>query len=149
MKRTVCVILFASIIFLTSCKGGRSSDDILKDFCQEYPIDSVIYSSLAYENGEGYIDKEMLLGLYGLDEYPVKEFSLVLYGKVDTVREIGVFITESSEDRIELFEILSRRISFLSSFSDGEGFIRKYKGVIVYGFVMDAAYAESIFDKII
>lgn len=149
MKRTATVILFVSIIFLTSCRSEKRSDDILRTFCREYPIDSVVYSSFAHANDEGYIDEEMIFALYGVDEYPACEFSLVLYGKVDTVREIGVFITESADDRIELSELFARRISFLSSFSDGEGFIRKHGGVLVYGFVEDASYAEALFDKII
>ena len=85
MKRMASVILFISIIFFTSCRSERRSDDILSNFCREYPIDSVIYSSFSHANDEGYIDEEMLFALYGVDEYPVREFSLVLYGKVDTV----------------------------------------------------------------
>ena len=149
MKRTIAVLLLLSLIFITSCSNKRSAEDILLEFCKEYPISANFYSSLAHKDDVGYIDAEMLYALYGLEEFPTAEFSLALYGKVDTVREIGVFLTDMGEDRIELTELLSNRIKFLSSFSRGEGFIRKYKGVLVYGFVENSSYAEELFDRII
>lgn len=149
MKRTVALLILISLVLLTSCSKKRCAEEILLEFCDEYPISSNVYSSLAGESNAGYIDSEMLYALYSTEKFPVREFSLVLYGKVDTVREIGVFVTEKGEDRIELTELLSKRISFLSSFSDGEGFVKKYKGVLVYGFVEDSSYAEALFDKII
>ena len=149
MKRTIALLLLLSLILITSCSKKRSAEDILLEFCEGYPISASLYSSLAREGDEGYIDDEMLYTLYGVESFPVAEFSLALYGKVDTVREIGVFLTGNGEDRIELSELLSNRIRFLSSFSDGEGFIRKYKGVLVYGFVENSSYAEELFDRII
>ena len=56
---------------------------------------------------------------------------------------------EMGDDELELTELISRRIDFLSSFTDGEGFIRKYRGVIVYGFVDNASSATALFDRII
>lgn len=149
MKKTIALLLLLSLIFITSCSEKRCADEILLEFCEGYPISANLYSSLAEKGDEGYIDTEMLNALYGTDSLPTAEFSLALYGKVDTVREIGVFLTGMGEDRIELTELLSSRIKFLSSFSSGEGFIRKYKGVLVYGFVEDSSYAEELFDRII
>ena len=149
MKRIIAAFLCASLLMLTSCSRDASAEDVLTEFCREYPISASVYSSLSAEGEAGYIDSEMIRLLYGVDEYPTDEFALVLYGKVDTVREIGVFITKDGSERIVIAELLSRRISFLSSFSDGEGFIRKYRGVLVYGFVEDASYAEAIFDRIL
>ena len=149
MKRTVAILLLLSLIFVTSCSQRKSAEEILLDFCKEYPIVTTQYSSLSQKDEEGYIDSEMLYTLYGVKSFPIAEFSLVLYGKVDTVREIGVFITSMGEDRIELAKLLSNRIKFLSSFCEGEGFIRKYKGVLVYGFVENSSYAEELFDRII
>lgn len=149
MKRTIAILLLLSLIFITSCSEKRCAEEILLEFCKEYPINASLYSSLAHKGDEGYIDGEMLYTLYGTDSFPTAEFSLALYGKVDTVREIGVFLTDMGEDRIELTELITNRIKFLSSFSRGEGFIRKYKGVLVYGFVEDSSYAEALFDRII
>lgn len=149
MKKTIALLLLLSLIFITSCSEKRCADEILLEFCEGYPISANLYSSLAEKGDEGYIDTEMLNALYGADSLPTAEFSLALYGKVDSVREIGVFLTGMGEDRIELTELLSSRIKFLSSFSSGEGFIRKYKGVLVYGFVEDSSYAEELFDRII
>ena len=149
MKKTIALLLLLSLIFITSCSEKRCADEILLEFCEGYPISANLYSSLAEKGDEGYIDTEMLNALYGTDSLSTAEFSLALYGKVDTVREIGVFLTGMGEDRIELTELLSSRIKFLSSFSSGEGFIRKYKGVLVYGFVEDSSYAEELFDRII
>jgi hypothetical protein len=148
MKRFV-LLLLASVILITSCTETVRAEDVLGKFCREYPVSAVIYSSLSDKNEPGYIDSEMLTALYGTDEYPVTEFALVFYGKVNTVREVGVFVTENGDDVIEITELLTRRISFLSTFSDGEGFIRKYKGVLVYGFVEDSAYVQEIFDGIL
>ena len=50
---------------------------------------------------------------------------------------------------MKVYEIASERVELLSSLADGEGFVRKYKGVIVYGFVDDSAKAISILEKII
>ena len=147
--RIVALILLLSTLLLTACTQVRRSDEVLSAFCREYPIDRQIYSSLASERDEGYVDAEMLRALYGIFEYPVRDFSLVFYGKVDTVREIGVFIIGKGDDIIEISELVARRISFLSTFSKGEGFIRKYKGTLVYGFVENAADAEKIFDSIL
>ena len=147
--RIVALILLLSTLLLTACTQVRRSDEVLSAFCREYPIDRQIYSSLASEREEGYIDAEMLRALYGISEYPVRDFSLVFYGKVDTVREIGAFIIENGQDEILLTELISRRIGFLSSFAEGEGFVKKYRGVIVYGFVENSARAQELFDRII
>ena len=48
-----------------------------------------------------------------------------------------------------LTELISKRLAFLGSFADGEGFIRRYRGVIVYGFVDNSARAQEVFDGII
>ena len=148
-KNAVFLILILSLI-LTSCSRNRvSACGVIDDFCREYPISSQVYSSLSDDGDAGYIDSEMLGALYGIEEHPVREYALVLYGKVDTVREIGVFIVENGEDEIVLSELLSSRVKFLSSFVDGEGFIRRYRGVVVYGFVDDSKRAEKIFDSLL
>lgn len=150
MKRIVALLLLLSLhLSLTACSKKQSAADILGEVCREYPISAQIYSSLSAEDEEGYIDAEMMTALFGMDSCPVSEFAVVLYGKVDTVREIGVFITDNGDERIRVSELLSRRISFLSSFSSGEGFIRKYRGVLVYGFVEDASCLEELLDSIL
>lgn len=143
------IILLAIILSITSCAERVSAEHVLAQFCREYPASAEIYSSLSAKGEAGYIDREMLLALFGSDEYPTREFALVFYGKLDTVRELGVFVTENGDDVIEITELLARRISFLSAFSEGEGFIRKYRGVLVYGFVEDSAYVQEILDGIL
>ena len=149
--RIIALLLLISISVLpfSACSQRVCAKDVLSEFCTEYPIDREIYSSFDDEYGRGYIDKQMLTLLYGVDEYPVREFALVFFGKVDTVREVAVFITDSGDDVIKASEIATARIEFLSGFSDGEGFIKKYRGVLVYGFVEDAAYTEEIFDRLL
>ena len=147
--RNFALILLILILLLTACGQNRRADEVLAGFCREYPIERQIYTSVADENDEGYIDSEMLMTLYGISEYPVREFALVFYGKIDTVREIGVFIIESGDDAIEVSDLAARRIRFLSSFSEGEGFIKKYRDVLVYGFVEDSSDTELIFDSIL
>ena len=149
MKRAIALLVFLSLFPFTSCSEKISAEVVLIKFCDEYPISADVYSSLADEGEAGYIDSEMLYALYGTESFPDCEFSLVMYGKVDTVREIGVFVTKKGEDRIELIELITKRINFISSFSGGEGFVRKYRGVLVYGFVEDSTYAEELFDRII
>ena len=147
--RILALVLLLATLLLTSCTQVRHADEVLSEFCREYPIDRQIYSSLANEREEGYVDREMLRALYGVSECPVRDFALVFYGKVDTVREIGVFVIGRGDDVVEISELAARRISFLSAFSDGEGFIKKYKGALVYGFVESAADTEAIFDSIL
>lgn len=146
MKRTLSIILLLCLVFLTSCSPERRAEDIAAEFCRGYPLEAKVYSSLADEHEDGYIDAEILMALYGDDNVPTEEFALILYGKVSTVREIGIFITKTSDERMELYELASGRIKLLSSLTGGEGFIRKYRGVFVYGFVDDAERAKRIFD---
>ena len=149
MKRAVALLIIISILSLASCKSAPSATDVLSSFCSEYPIDSQIYSSLAEYGDDGYIDADMLRALYGVEKAPVDEFAVVLYGKVSTVREIGVFIASNSDERMKAYEFASERVDLLLSLADGEGFVRKYKGIIVYGFVEDNKRAISILEKII
>ena len=149
MKRAVAVLIVVSLLTLVSCEATPSATDVLSSFCDAYHIDSQVYSSLSEYGDDGYIDSDMLRALYGMDDALVDEFALVLYGKVSTVREIGVFIARSGEERMKVYEIASERVELLSSLADGEGFVRKYKSVIVYGFVDDSAKAISILEKII
>ena len=72
-----------------------------------------------------------------------------MYGKVSTVRELGVFITRNSDERMKVTELATNRIRFLESFVDGEGFIKKYRTITVYGFVDDASRAEWLLDNLI
>lgn len=149
MKRIALLLLICSLLTLTSCSGKVDAAAVIREFCAQYPLDARVYSSLAGKGEDGYIDDEMLSLLYGSKERPTEEFALALYGKVDTVREIGVFVIRNGDDTIELIETLNKRISFLSSCSDGEGVVRKYKGALVYAFVRDADHAIEIFDGII
>lgn len=149
MKGILSLILLLCIVFLTSCSPEMRAEDIATAFCRDYPIEAKVYSSLSEEHEDGYIDADMLDALYGGAKVPTEEFALILYGKVSTVREIGVFVAETSDERMELYELASGRIRLLSSLAEGEGFIRKYRGVFVYGFVDDAERAKKIFDGIL
>lgn len=149
MKRILAFVLLISIFTVTACSKKRCAADILTELMREYPIDATVYSSLLTEGEEGYIGEEMLSLLYQTDVCPVAELALVFYGKVDTVREIGVFIVGSGEEYILVSDLVSRRLELLSSFSEGEGFIRKHKNVLIYGFVEDASYAKELLDSIL
>ncbi|MBQ7343300.1 MAG: hypothetical protein IJW53_00880 [Clostridia bacterium] len=148
MKKALSLILLMSLVFLTSCSHKKSAEAIALEFCRVYPLEARVYSSLSSKYEDGYIDEEMLTALYGDVEVLTEEYALILYGKVSTVREIGVFIAKTSDERMELYELATNRIELLSSFAEGEGFIRKYRDVFVYGFVDDAKRAERIFDGI-
>lgn len=149
MKKVISLLLAFSIILLSSCESTRTSLDIALSFCEEYPLDATVYSSLATENDKRYIDADVLTLLFGIDQHPVSDYTLVLYGKVSTVRELGVFITRNSDERMKVVELATGRIDFLESFADGEGFIKKYHTVTVYGFVEDASRAEWLLDNLI
>ena len=91
----------------------------------------------------------MLTMLFGLSDPSGIEIAFVSYGDVGTVREIGIFSARGSEERMYLFELASDRISFLSTFVDGEGFVKKYRGVIAYGFVDDAIALQKALDALL
>ena len=148
MKGFLALLIISSILFISSCSEKPCAEDVILCVCREYPIDATVYSSERAEGEEGFIDAEMLDTLYGTSEMPTGEFALVLYGKVDTVREIGVFVTDRGDDVIALVELIGRRMDFLSSVSDGEGFLKKYRGAVVYAFVSDAERIEAIFDGV-
>lgn len=148
MRKTVALLLFMSMLFFTSCASRSRPCDVVSSICMEYPIDATVYSS-TYLNGEkGYINSEMLLNLYDTDDLPADEFAIVLYGKVGNVREIGVFATSNGYQKLELITLISKRIEFLDSFAEGEGFVKKYRGAVAYGFVDNAEKVISILDKV-
>ena len=147
MKRAI-VSFIVCLALLTSCSKKQSAEDVVLGFIREYTIDSIVYSSRCEKVDEGYIDEQMLVLLFGVDEYPVDDFALVLYGKVDIVQEIGVFVTHNSDEHMKVTMLLSERIALLDSLSNGEGFIKKYRSAIVYGFVDDPDRVISIFDKL-
>ena len=147
--RIIALLILISLFTLTACAPKPCAEWTLAELCRVHPITGQIYSSLNSEYDPGHIDGQMLKSLYGTEEYPVREFALLFYGRVDTVREIGVFIIGSGDEVIRVSEMASERINFLSTFSKGEGFIRKYRGALVYGFVEDAAYTEEILDSIL
>ena len=147
MKRIIALLVILSLVSLMSCSPSVSSEEILMGLCASYPIDSTVYSSLASQGAKEYIDAEMLKTLYRVAEAPCKDFSIVLYGKVSTVREIGVFVTHSSDERLKVLDIAGERVAFLRGFAEGETFVRKYKSVIVYGFVDDAERVVRILEE--
>ena len=149
MKKVISLLLAFSIILLSSCESTRTSLDIALSFCEEYPLDATVYSSLATENDQGYIKSEMLMTMFAIAEHPVSDYTLVLYGKVSAVRELGVFVTRNSDERMKVTELATSRIEFLESFVDGEGFIKKYRTVTVYGFFDDVSRAEWLIDNLI
>lgn len=149
MKRVFVFLLILIEIFLTSCHKRVSAEAILCEFSSAYPISATVYSPVRKNGEDGYIDEEMLFGMYGVTDHPTDEYALVLHSKVSTVREIGVFVTESGDERLRLYELLTDRIALLSSFADGEGFIRKYRAVVVYGFVDDSERALRLFDSLL
>ena len=148
MKRTVALIIILLTIF-TSCSGTESAESIASAFCEGYPLCTEIYSSLKDEGQNGYIDSQMLTALYGQSKRPTEDFALLLYGRVDAVREIGVFVTVNGDERMDVITIATDRIELLSSFAEGEGFVKKYRSVIVYGFVDDAERAKLLLDDIL
>ena len=149
MKRIPAIILLLSMLFVTSCSARADAEELLLTFCDEYPISAEILSSLADEGEDGYVTDEVREVLFsGYDRLP-DEYALALYGRVDTIMEAGVFITDSADERMALYELLKKRIDLLSSFTDGEGFMKNYHGIFVYAFVSDRERAEKLFDAII
>ena len=149
MKRIIALVLLLSMIFITSCSADADARELLLTFCNEYPMSVEILSSLADEGEDGYVTDDVRAALFdGYDRLP-DEYALALYGRVDTVMEAGVFITDSADERMALYELLQKRIDLLSSLVDGEGFIKNYHGTFVYAFVGDRARAEKLFDAII
>ena len=145
----ISMLVVLSILLLTSCTERYCARDIANEFLLEYPLDAKVYFSDADEETDGYIDEETLTLIFDCNELPNIEYALILYGKVSTVREIGVFIIENGDDMMDISRVISDRIELLSSLCEGEGFVRKYKTVLVYGFVDDRERAERLFDKII
>ena len=149
MKKAITILMLLSFAFLTSCTETKNPMDIALAFCDEYPLDATVYYSSAAEDENGYIDTEMLMTIFSINNHPVNDYALVLYGKVSTVRELGVFVTRNSNERMKVTELAPNRIRFLESFVDGEGFIKKYRTMTVYGFVDDASRAEWLLDNLI
>ena len=149
MRRIVALTLLFAMLFITSCSADADAETILSAFCREYPISAQMLSSLADEGEDGYVTDEVRdVIFYGYTDLP-REYALVLYGRVDTVLEVGVFLTDSADERMALYELLKNRIDLLSSLVEGEGFMKNYNGIFVYAFVDDTERAEKLFDSII
>ena len=149
MKKAIAFILVISLLLMPSCRSKADACEVIRAFCEAYQLDAGVYSSLATEAEEEYISSEMIYKLYGTEKLPSREFAVALYGKVDTVREVGVFVTSSGDERLELTELIKNRLDFLSSFADGDGFVKNYHGTLVYAFVEDSVRAERVFDSIL
>ena len=149
MKKVITILTLLSFVLFTSCTETKNPMDIALAFCDGYPLDATVYYSSAPEDEKGYIDTEILMTIFSIDDHPVNDYALVMYGKVSTVRELGVFITRNSDERMKVAELATNRIRFLESFVDGEGFIKKYRTITVYGFVDDASRAEWLLDNLI
>lgn len=149
MNRLLALLLSFVLVFITSCTHETSAEETIREVCRAYPINAVVYSSRASEYEDGYISEEMLVALYGVQEIPSPELAVVMYGEVGSAREIGAFAVRTGSERMRLFELATERIDFLSSFVDGEGFVKKYHGVLVYGFVDDAVSLERVLDSLL
>ena len=149
MKRLFALLLSFVLVFITSCTREASAEAVLRELCRVYPINAVVYSSRASEYEDGYISEDMLVALYGESDIPASEIAVVMYGDVGAAREIGAFTVRTGSERMRLFELATERINFLSSFVDGEGFVKKYHGVMVYGFVDDALSVERVLDSLL
>lgn len=147
MKKILSVLL-ALLLLLSSCSRRYGAEEILLAFCSRFGIDATVYSSLCEEGEEGYIYPETLELLYGAGRISAREFAIAVYGNLFAARELGVFVLGGGADT-ELYELATRRIDLLSDLSSGEGFIKKYHGVFIYGFVDNAREAELVLDGIL
>ena len=152
MKKTVKTLVSVALIFsaflsVASCsRKERNAYDILLRFCEAYPLYGTVYNSGTPEDE---LDDILTLLFEGEEgRVPRGNFAVMLYGSMDTVSEVGVFVTSFGHEIIDVIELAERRIGILDDSSEGEGFIIRDREVVVYGFVGDKDRAVRLFKYI-
>lgn len=151
MKRiALCIIVIVTLVLFSSC--GREYTDslrIVNDFCSDYGISGRIYSSLAQEGETGHLDSSLVQIMFSRTELLPENYSLLMHTRLDSVFELGAFVTDSSEERMELSEMCLERIGVLSSLSQGSGEVVIRDNLLVYFFAEDAEGVKESLDRIL
>ena len=151
MKRiALCIIIIVALMLLSSC-GADYTDSykVVSDFCSDYRISGRVYSSLSGEGEEGYIDPSMIHLMFSRTELLPDDYALLMHTRLDTVFEIGVFVTRSGDERMELSEMCLDRIALLSSLSRGSGEVMIKDNLLIYFFTEDFIGVKESINKIL
>ena len=149
MKKLCAFVIFLAVsIPLCSCSARyESSERVVRIFAEAYGIDGRIYSSLAKEWTDGYIEPSLKSTMFSRTELLPYDYTLLIHSRLDSVFELGVFLANSARERGELSEMCYERIMLLASMSDSEGRVLMRDNLVVYFFTSDTKRVEECLNK--
>ena len=149
MKKLCAFVIFISIFTcLCSCSSRyESTERVARIFATLYGIDGRIYSSLKTEGDDGFIEPSVKSTLFNRVELLPYDYTLIIHSRLDSVFELGLFLSPSASERRELSEMCLERISLLSSLADGEGKVLMRDNLVIYLFSSDIERAEACINK--
>lgn len=150
MKKIISLLMLISCLCLYSCRGEYDKTvGVVSDFIKEYGISCTIYSSLAPEGEDGYISPELCKQLFANTDVLPPDYSLVLHSKLDSVFELGVFLSNDAADRLAILDECAGRVRLLESLTDGEGRVLIKNNLVIYIFLKDIENALSILERVL
>ncbi|MBQ7387053.1 MAG: hypothetical protein IJW03_02685 [Clostridia bacterium] len=147
MKKTL-LFLFTLIftLSLVSCSEERSADELMSEFLESYGAEGIVYSPRRAEGEDGYIDSALFHKIYVLETTLPRDFAIFLNSHTSSDSECGVFICDSTAQRIEIEEMCLERMTLLSS---EYSFISRSGNVVFYSTMTDKTRTERIWHSVI
>ena len=150
MKKIISLFLLIPCLCLCSCRGKYDKTvGIVSDFISEYGISCTLYSSLADEGEDGYIPPELCKQLFTNTDVLPHDYSLVLHSRLDSVFELGVFLSDDASDRLAICDECAGRVKLLESLSEGEGRVLIKNNLVIYIFSKDIENALAILERVL
>jgi hypothetical protein len=118
MRKILCfVIIFALLFSLASCSEVPSSLEVMLDLKYIGKISGEVYSSLAAEGDEHYIDSDLENMLFFGERAP-ENYAVILSPFIDLPHEVLLIIPMQGEDEGALYDLARRRLALLLSSPD-------------------------------
>ena len=150
MKKIIAIFLILPCVFLQSCRGKyNETAGVVSDFIREYGISAVPYSSLAKEGDDGFITPELCKQLFTNTDVLPRDYTLVLHSRLDSVFELGVFLSDDASDRLMIAEECGGRVRLLESLTEGEGRVFIKNNLVIYIFSKDVENALKTLERVL
>lgn len=132
------VFLILPLVLLSSCKGGYQDTRKIGERAASMLGDGVrVYYSLADEGDEHSLPHGLTLSMFKDPSLLPDNFTLILSARLDTVLEIGIFLSPNRSFSIDLSEVLLMRIREVEKLTDASGEVLIEDNLVIY-YVADA-----------
>ena len=152
MKRLISVVIILSaVLIFTSCTRKYSDTlEIGQRIAASLGDGVKIYYSLADEVDDEYMSDEICKGLFTNIEYHPANYTIVLTERFDTVLEIGIFLSESRSNALDISELCLMRVREVDVWKDISSDVLIIGNLVIY-YMTDSCddvrtYIESAVD---